>query len=163
MTSTNHYFSVHFETLIDNTFIKYISNLDEADEFIQTHKHDKIILFYQNGDISIDEALDIQTNSVQIYPIISNFSPENLKPISEYLYELNTLLNAVASFDAIHKHSKELGDFNEKRDETMINILMNVANEYERKNQYVDNSIFSRCRNILNQYSKSSKIINPHT
>lgn len=156
MDSTNHYFSVHFETLIDNTFIKYISNLDEADEFIRAHEYDKVILFYQNGDITTDEALEIQTNSVQIYPIITNFSPENLKSISEYLYKVNNLLNVVATFDAIHEHSKGLVKFNKKQDENTINLLMSMTNEHERKNQYIDNSIFSRCRNILNQYSKSS-------
>ena len=140
----HHYFiGVHYENKIDDVLIKYISSYEEAKEYIQKNRGNKILMFYQLDDITPEEHLDIQRMqwNIQLYSIINNFIPCNLDNISSYLYNIYSCVFATSVLSTL----SELNDEHIK----LINLVLDKISNYLNDDCFISRSIMVRCNNAL--------------
>lgn len=139
----SYYVGIHFETKIDDVLIKYISSFEEAKNYILNNRGNRMLLFYQKGDISIDEHIELSKLqwNLQIYTIIDNFIPSNLECIAKFLYKIYVLVFSSSVFSSLKKVNEE--------DIRIINILMNNIEQYMKDNHFIDMNIIIECKNTL--------------
>lgn len=139
----NYYIGVHYVNKINDVLIKYISSFEEAKEYVQINKGNKILMFYQLNDITPEEHLEIQKMqyNIQLYSIINNFMPCNLDYISSYLYNIYSYVFTTSVLSTL----KELNDENIK----LINIVLDKLSNYLNDDHFISHSIMIKCNNTL--------------
>lgn len=144
----NYYIGVHYENKIDDVLIKYISSFEEAKEYVQKNKGNKILMFYQLNDITPEEHLEIQKMqwNIQLYSIINNFMPCNLDHISSYLYNIYSCVFATSVLSTLN----ELNNEHIK----LINIVLDRIYNYLDDDHFISHSIMIRCVNTLTNILK---------
>lgn len=146
----NYYIGIHYENKIDDVLIKYISSFEEAKEYIQKNRGNKILMFYQSNGITPEEHLEIQKMqwNIQLYSIINNFMPSNLDNISSYLYNIYSCVFATSALSTLN----ELNNDHIK----LIHIVLDNLSNYLNDDHFISHSIMIRCndtlRNILKEH-----------
>lgn len=140
-----YYVGINYETEIEDILIKYISSFDEGKDYITSHKGRRMLLFYQKGNITTEEHVELSKLqwNLQIYSIISNFMPCNLDFIASYLYNVYLLVFSASVFPLM----KRLKD----KDKEVINTLLNNIPKYKKDNHFIDPDIVTECETILNK------------
>ena len=142
----SYYLGVHYEKYINDVLIKLVSSFHEAKTFISSHPtNQKILLFYQNNDITPEEHVQLQKIkwNLQIYSIINNFNPDYLDNIAKYLYNIYSCVFATSALSTVEKISTEHIQ--------LANVILNNLEKYINDDYYISSVIIKRCCEALKQ------------